>query len=277
MVSRTDFASLSYPLKRGNSVVTDAGSTLDLLRDRLRLDHETVEPYYVQLQRQLQHLIETGVLAEGVNLPSERDLAEMLHVSRTTIKRSYDALRQQQALVSSQGRGGTIVRSLPPRISPLMSRLKGFTEEMLEMGLIPSSQVLECKTVSDRMVASVFGRASNAKFLRVVRLRFGNDIPMSREVAWYDLMLAPEMAKWDGQGSAYEILRERCSLTLTWAQQSIEAVFSTADETKVFGFVDPSPCLLLKRNTYTADDRLVEYVEGTFRGDAYVYRLRLQG
>jgi len=48
---------------------------------------------------------------------------------------------------------------------------------------------------------------------------------------------------------------------------------------RVFGFESPEPCLLLKRKTYTsqraARQALVEYVEGCFRGDAYVYRLKL--
>ena len=32
----------------------------------------------------------------------------------------------------------------------------------------------------------------------------------------------------------------------------------------------------MKRKTYAVDAQLVEYVEGTFRGDAYVYKLMLQ-
>ena len=249
----------------------------ELLRSRLCLNDATVEPYYRQLQRQLHELIDTGVLAAGASLPSERELAEMLQVSRTTIKRAYDGLRERQALVSTQGRGGTAVHSKPPRISPVMSRLKGFTEEMREMGLTPSSRVLLCGVAQDRMVASIFGRASNADFLHVVRLRYGDDVPMSREVAWYDLGLAPAMAQWDGQGSAYDVLHQHCGLDLAWAQQTIEPVISSPKETAAFGYTQPGPCLLLKRHTYTTDDKLVEYVEGTFRGDTYVYRLKVQG
>ncbi len=251
------------------------GSSVALLLSRMQSRDDRTGPYYVRLQRHIQAMIDAGELAAGSGLPSERDLAKALNISRTTVKRSYDRLREAQSLVSSQGRGGTVVRAAP-RVSPGMHRLKGFTEEMREMGLEPSTRVLECSVVDDRMVASIFGRSSQSRFLKLVRVRLANGAPMSREVAWYDLAVAGELAEWDGMGSAYDCLRRRCGLVLAWADQSVEAVLSSAVENDVFGFAEPGPCLLLKRRAYTADNRLVEYAEGTFRGDAYAYRLRLQ-
>jgi len=252
-----------------------ADPVLELLLSRLSLHEAVTTPYYIQLQRQIQALIDGGELRAGHGLPSERVLAKALNLSRTTIKRCYDALREAQAVASSQGRGGTVVKAAP-RVSPAMQRLKGFTEEMRELGLVPSTRVLERAVVRDRMAASVFGRPSNAEFLKLVRVRLADGAPMSREVAWYDLAVAPALADWDGSGSAYAYLRERCGVELAWADQSVEAVISSQEEGEIFGFRQPGPCLLLKRRSHSAQDVLVEYVEGTFRGDAYVYRLRLR-
>jgi len=63
---------------------------------------------------------------------------------------------------------------------------------------------------------------------------------------------------------------------LSWAEQSIEAVMSSDEESRVFDFRQSSPCLLLKRKSYSQQQQLVEYVEGTFRGDAYTYRIKLE-
>ena len=41
-------------------------------------------------------------------------------------------------------------------------------------------------------------------------------------------------------------------------------------------FNEPTPCLLIKRHSFTQDAVMVEYVEGLFRGDMYSYRLKLQ-
>jgi len=50
---------------------------------------------------------------------------------------------------------------------------------------------------------------------------------------------------------------------------------STQLETKAFNYSAPGPCLLVKRKAINADNKLVEYVESTFRGDAYAYRVQL--
>ncbi len=241
----------------------------------LQVDTEISQPLWRQLYMQLDELLSSGTLREGASLPPERDLAEYLGVSRSTVKRSYDQLRHDQRL-GGRGRGGSVVRKPPERVQPTLGPLRGFTEEMRELGKTATTNVLQCEIVSDRRMASIFQRPSNAQFLHVVRIREGDGVPMTRELAWYDLSLAPEMAFWNGSGSAYERLRDLCRLELGGAEQSVEAVLSSPLESQAFGFDEPQPCLLFKRMTRISSGALVEYVEGTFRGDAYVYRIELQ-
>lgn len=85
------------------------GAASKCILTKLQLDSQTSEPYYQQLKRQIQCLINSGDLSRGSNLPSERVLAEALQVSRTTIKRCYNDLRHAQ-LLSTHGRGGTQVQ-----------------------------------------------------------------------------------------------------------------------------------------------------------------------
>lgn len=241
--------------------------------DRLSIDDKTSEPYYKQLIRHIEHLIGTGEIGHGLGLPSERDLAEALNLSRTTIKRCYDELKQA-GLLNANGRGGTSVNN-PPAASTPLGRLKGFTEEMQELGMMPSTRLESHEIVSDRTVASIFQRPSNASFLRLVRVHLADGMPMTREVAWYDLSAAPKLADWDTSGSIYSFIQDDCKIKLSWVEQSMEAMLSSEVETKTFGFEQSSPCLFLKRSTYSKENKLIEYVEGAFRGDAYVYRVKL--
>jgi len=85
-------------------------------------------------------------------------------------------------------------------------------------------------------------------------------------------------------------LNNIAALNLAYGNQTIEAVISNDEEAAVFSFEQPGPCLLLKHKTYTfarsclrllyafvdtTNGQFIEYVEDTFRGDAYTYRTTL--
>jgi GntR family transcriptional regulator len=240
----------------------------------LRLRNDTAMPLYQQLEVQLCALIETGTLPPGTVLPAERQLAESLGVSRVTIQRAYAGMRQRHML-TAQGRKGFMVRGPEHQIHPGMDRLKGFTEEMRELGKIPSSRILEREIVQDRSISSIFGLPSTARLLKLTRVRYGDEIPMSREVAWYNLALAPALETGDLSGSVYAFLAEHCDARPVSCDQTIEATTPTQQECELFTFDEPVPCLLIKRHTFAQGALMVEYVEGLFRGDMYSYRLKL--
>jgi GntR family transcriptional regulator len=241
----------------------------------LVLDNSSSEPYYSQLRRQIQHLLGSGQAQVGTGLPSERDLAAALGLSRTTIKRCYDQLRKDQ-LLGGRGRGGSVIKA-DIRVQPTLGQLKGFTQEMTELGKTPSSQIISRQIIQDRALASLFARSSSASFLKIIRVRSADEVPMTREVAWYDLTSAGALSDWDGMNSAYQYIKERCKIQLQQAEQTVEAVLSSPEENDAFGFDQAQPCLLFKRKSFSSEQQLIEYVEGTFRGDAYVYKLTLSG
>jgi GntR family transcriptional regulator len=240
----------------------------------LRLRGDTAMPLYRQIEGQLRELILSGSLPPGVILPAERQLADSLGVSRVTVQRAYAELSYNELLVP-RGRSGFLVRCPPEPVRPGMDRLKGFTEEMRELGKIPSSRILDRAVTEDRSIASIFGLPSTAPFLRLTRVRYGDGVPMSREVAWYNIRAVPALETGDLSGSVYAFLGGHPSGRLVRCEQTVEATMPTADECDIFAFERPLPCLLIKRHSYNQDSVMIEYVEGLFRGDAYRYRLNL--
>jgi len=72
-------------------------------------------PTYLNLGRSLQQLILDGRLPLGAQLPSERTLAQVLGLSRNTIKASYNVLRDEGFVQVRPGVRG--LTTLPPRAS----------------------------------------------------------------------------------------------------------------------------------------------------------------
>lgn len=239
----------------------------------LRLQDDTAKPLYQQLEDQIAALIGNGHVSRGTTLPAERRLAEALGISRATVRNGYNALRERQ-LIRGYGRNGFIVQAATAKILPGMDRLRGFTEEMAALGKRPSSRIVENEIVTDRSIASLFGLHSGARFLRLVRIRYGDDVPLSFETAWYNLEAAPDLEGADVTGSVYAQLR-RQGLSLAYCDQTVEATLPSDSERAIFQFEGAVPCLLIKRKSYMNAGVMLEYVEGLFRGDSYTYRLRL--
>jgi GntR family transcriptional repressor for pyruvate dehydrogenase complex len=63
---------------------------------------------------QLATAIRLGVYPRGTSLPPERDLAELLGVSRATLREAMAALRQAGLVETTRGRGGGTVVTLKP-------------------------------------------------------------------------------------------------------------------------------------------------------------------
>lgn len=88
----------------------------------LHLDPDAETPLYRQLADALAAAIADGILAEGERLPSERDLAVSLAVSRTTVVTAYRELEARGLVRGHVGRGTFICAADEPTDAPFAWR-----------------------------------------------------------------------------------------------------------------------------------------------------------
>ena len=78
----------------------------------VELDFRRHVPIYIQIVERLKHLIATGILKPGDQLPTIRQLADDLRVNLNTVARSYRILDQAGLVSTQQGRGTYVLESL---------------------------------------------------------------------------------------------------------------------------------------------------------------------
>src|SRR5688572_28105166 len=80
--------------------------------------------------------IRLGILAPGTRLPSERELADQLDISRSTLRQAITTLVQSGHLHSVRGRGGgTFVATEPPLAAERSATLRPDWRELLDLRL----------------------------------------------------------------------------------------------------------------------------------------------
>ena len=80
------------------------------MKTTIRVNRKRPESLTKQITDQLSGLIESGAMAVGSFLPSERELANSLRVARNVVRGSYENL-MRAGKIQSEGRKGRTVRS----------------------------------------------------------------------------------------------------------------------------------------------------------------------
>lgn len=107
------------------------------------LDFRSHMPIYVQIVDRVEHLIATGALAPGDQLPTVRQLAAELRVNFNTIARAYRILDENGVISTQQGRGTYVLEPPPPERAANLRReaidalTRTYLNEASRMGFDP--------------------------------------------------------------------------------------------------------------------------------------------
>ncbi len=227
-------------------------------------------PAYLRLRRAIRGSIEEGRLGPGQALPSERELARRLEVSRVTIRKALAGLVEDGVLTQRHGAGTFVAERI---IRPL-SKLTSFTGDLRARGLNPRSVFMEREigevTPEEAMALNL---SPGALVVRLYRLRYGSDEPLAleRSAIPQDIVPDPERIV----DSLYEVL-EALGCRPVRALQRLRAVNLNAEQARLLEVPVGSAGLALERRTFIADGRLAEFTRSWYRGDAYDFVAELQ-
>jgi len=229
------------------------------------LDGANPTPLYLQLQRVIQNWLGEGRLKAEEALPSERDLAQQLGISRVTVRKAIAGLVDKGILVQRWGSGTFIAPA--PRVEQPLSRLSSFTEDMKARGLTPSARVLERTSGPPSPAeAMALGLSLGDQVSRLRRLRLAGDIPMAIEHAVIPARYLPDPHV-VGQ-SLYAALNARGHAPKR-ALQRLHAVLLDADRATLLDVPAGSSALYIERRSFLDGGEPVEFTASYYRGDAY--------
>jgi DNA-binding transcriptional regulator YhcF (GntR family) len=78
----------------------------------IRIDSESRIPKYRQIIQSIIENIERGVFQVGQRVPSINEISEGYYLSRDTVEKAYNYLKEKQIIVSSRGKGYYVARTV---------------------------------------------------------------------------------------------------------------------------------------------------------------------
>lgn len=240
------------------------------------LDKGSHIPLYLQLLGHLVRQVETGELKPGDKIPSERELAETLEVSRITARQAIKAMLERGLIYREQGRGTFVAE---PKLRGLRG-FSSFTEDMKQRGMKPSSRIIieEVVTVDDALQQTL-RLAPHEQYIHLMRLRLADGLPMALQNSYIPCRIAPGLEKLDiANKSLFEVLKNQYFIHPAWTEAEVQALPSTLEEQHWLGLKPNEPVLVVRGLTFTDSFEIVESVRTAYPGNGmalYIGRQRM--
>lgn len=213
------------------------------------IDRTSGVAVYRQVADKIRARIESGELAPGALLPSERELVEKLGVSRPTVQQAIKFLRAQGVVVAEHGRG-VFVRQ--PKTVKRLARTRhtetpgGFTPSVsvrvrFEPADERTAELLRIEPGAEVTVRARQMRADNA-VVQIALSRLPREITRGTQLE--DIST--------GQGGIYARL-EAAGHELDHFEEVVSARMPTPDEQSQLQLLEGTPVIVVTRVTFTAN------------------------
>jgi GntR family transcriptional regulator len=234
----------------------------------LKLDKNSVQPLYVQLEAILRQQIENGVLNPGDRLPPENTLAAEYGISRMTARRATEALVTDGILVRHPGKGTFVADDKVPFMA---STLSSFSSTMRGLGLAVTSRIIELDLVtpSPKVVRDLrLQPGEQAVFLRRVRYINGEAIAVMSSYMPGAYLLALQEADLSHQPIT-QVMEAASGLRIVKADDYLEASLARPEEAELLGIRIGAPVFLGRGILYESQGTPVRSSKVVYRGDRF--------
>ena len=216
---------------------------------------EGATPLYSQVVSDICKRISEGRFAIGAYLPSQYTLCEEYGVSRITIIKAMEMLREKGIVESQQGKGYRVVKQ---NINTDSYIVDGFSAQFKKKGFVTSTKVISANEVeASSIVAKGLMVFEGEKVIELKRVRLIKDIPICFECTYYrdtDVLRRICLNIKDNE-SLYSLLRTN-GFEIAFAEESMSAVMSSEYISKLRHLEHNSTILKITRKTYFSSDNL---------------------
>lgn len=216
-------------------------------------------PKYYRLKMDIITKINSGLWAEHEKLPSENILCEQYGISRTTVRKTFDALVASKYIYKIQGKG-TYVEEASKRQNVVRKEDYGCSEMIRRQGMEPAHKVLRQEICpSDAVSAECLHIESGNEILNYVRVYYGDGIPVIFAKTAINIKYLRGLSEIDlSKTTLSEVLKNDFGLTITPERCVLRAISADEEMSSVLDVPKDFP-LLYRAIVCTATNGVVTF------------------
>ncbi len=226
-------------------------------------------PVYVTFKDIIRSQIESGELAPGDKLPSERALAAAHDLARMTVRQALTELVTAGLLYREQGRGTFVSASRMQQ-----RNISSFTETVKLRGLSPETKV-SAFCVCEPPTAAADALGAKADVYRAVRIRLADGTPVAVEEIFIPTHICPGLRRSDLLGSLYSLMTDVYGHKIASADSSMTADLPGPRLQEDLCITRQTPVLKVNSLYYSSSGITLYYERAAYRTDMYEYNIRI--
>ncbi len=224
-------------------------------------------PKYQAIATEIERRIAADEYTAGGLLPSESGLSSEFGVSRVTVRRALEQVRDHRLVEARQGLGW-YVSAGPLRQS--LDQLDTIEQQLREAGVVSERRIIDFAfTRGTERVRKILGED---RVLEVRRINLADGQPFARVTVWCREELGSELSRNDVEVKPFN---ELINAQLGGAEQTVGAAAASAADAELLGVPAGSPVLVCERITRTLEGDAVLVSEQVYPGHRTVFALDL--
>lgn len=239
----------------------------------IQIDHSSKVPLHVQVEELMRNLIASPEFMNGALLPKEVELANLLGISRSTIRQATNKLENEGLLKRKKGVGTTVAPK--KKLSTGLDHWYSFTQEMKERGIDVQNLFLKAEFIpATEKLAQFFKIVTGRPVLKLSKLKGSGNEP----IVYFESYFHPRIGltkEDDFSIPLYTMLETKYGIKVIRSNENIKAKLAGRMSAKLHTTPE-APILFRERFVFDPGDRPVEYNVGYYRSDKFTYSIDIR-
>ena len=232
-------------------------------------------PLYKRVEQHILEKINSGQLVPGDLIASEPQLANQLDVSQGTVKKAIDNLVNEKRLFRHQGKG-TYVSSIDFNNS--LFRFFSYGDASGQGIRIHKETVELSLKLAPKHISKALSYPPERELLYIQRRGYIEEQPILIEHCWWCPESLPGLEKGDIHipDLMYAMVVEKYGVPVISAEETLTADSADAYTADALEIAANSPVVVLTRNTFSRNDKMIEYRTTVGRADKFSYKTKIR-
>lgn len=232
----------------------------------------------MSLTYQLMMIIKRNIASEnlkpGSQLPTEEELCTVYNISRSTVRNALAELEEEGLIDRVRGKGTFISQN---KLRRKMEQVYSFTHEMINLGLSPTSKILEFEKVECGDMTGIFALSAEDFLHKIMRVRMANNEPLLLETTYIPMKYYGGLTreKLDNK-SLYDLLSHEAGIYPNNAEETYESIAMEKNICELLDCQPRTPGFFIERFTRLPNGKVYELTQSFMRGDRSKIVLTLQ-